>query len=174
MSAAAILRETAAAGVSLSLSATGTIKAAGEQGAVTRWLPTIKKNKAGIVALLAEVANEKPFGASRWLIHFSDRNPLEVAFSPAATHAEVLASYPSALAAEPIEPGQRQPDTLLTDDQEAAVLAWLAAIGETDEAIIGDVLRQCRQDEDARRYFLGRAGDAVPDDGLINDAKGAK
>ena len=38
----------------------------------------------------------------RWRIHFADRNPLEVAFSPEATHAEVLDFYPSALAAEPV------------------------------------------------------------------------
>lgn len=103
MTAAAILRATAAAGVTLSLSATGRLKAAGEQAAVERWLAAIKENKVGIVALLA--ANEKPFGASRWLLHFPNRNPLTVAFSPAAIHADVLASYPSALAAEPIEPG---------------------------------------------------------------------
>lgn len=40
----------------------------------------------------------------RWLIHFADRNPLEVAFSPPARHGEVLADYPDALAAQPIEP----------------------------------------------------------------------
>jgi len=39
----------------------------------------------------------------RWLIHFADRNPLEVAFSPAASHAEVLDAYPDALAVEPLE-----------------------------------------------------------------------
>ncbi len=58
----------------------------------------------------------------RWLIHFPDRNPLEVAFSPEASHAEVLDCYPDALAAEPIEPDRRQPgaplagDTSLTGD----------------------------------------------------------
>ena len=39
----------------------------------------------------------------RWLIHFVDRNPLEVAFSPEASHAEALDAYPDALAAEPLE-----------------------------------------------------------------------
>ncbi|HRD87494.1 MAG TPA: hypothetical protein PK752_04425 [Accumulibacter sp.] len=162
MSAAAILRETAAAGVTLSLSATGTIKAAGEQDAVARWLTTIKANKAGIVALLAK--DTAAAVSWRWLLHFSDRNPLEAAFSPAATHADVLAAYPSALAAEPIEPGRRQTDTLLAGDQEAAVLAWLAAIGEIDQATIDDVLTRCRHDDDARAYYLGRAGYAVTDD----------
>lgn len=106
------------------------------------------------VAEVAEVATPH----YRWLIHFADRKPLTVAFSPAATHAAVLDVYPDALAAEPIEPGRRQPDTLLAGDQEAAILAWLSEIGETDQAIVADMLRQCRQDEEARQYFLGLAG----------------
>ena len=165
MSAAAILRDSAAAGVTLSLSATGTIKATGDQSAMDLWLPAIRAHKPGIVALLAEGANDKLYKAARfWLLHFPDREPLTVAFSPAASHAEVLAIYPAALAAEPIEPGRRQPDTLLAGDQEAAVLAWLAAIGETDDATIADVLTRCRRDADARAYYLSRAGYAVTDD----------
>lgn len=105
MTAAEILRETAAAGVTLSLSATGSIKAAGEQSAVARWLTTIKENKAAIVGLLAK--GTAAAVSWLWQIHFPDRNPLEVAFSPEASHAEVLALYPTALAAEPIESGQQ-------------------------------------------------------------------
>jgi hypothetical protein len=40
--------------------------------------------------------------ATRWLIHFLDREPLEVWFSPAADHAEALVAYPDAVAAEPL------------------------------------------------------------------------
>ena len=36
-----------------------------------------------------------------WLIHFSDREPVYVTCSPAATHAEVLQGIPDAVAAEP-------------------------------------------------------------------------
>lgn len=51
----------------------------------------------------------------------------------------------------------------LSSEGETAVLAWLAQIGESDEAIVGDVLAQCRHDADARQYFLGRAGEiALP------------
>lgn len=99
-----------------------------------------------------------------WLLHFADRNPLEVAFTPAARHVEVLASYPSALAAEPIDPGRRQPGTPLAGDQEAEIRSWLVAIGETDQATIAEALTGCRQDEDVRRYFLGRAGEIPADD----------
>ena len=40
--------------------------------------------------------------ATRWLIHFLDREPLEVWFAPAADHAEALVGYPDAVAAEPL------------------------------------------------------------------------
>jgi hypothetical protein len=99
-----------------------------------------------------------------WLLHFPDREPLTVACTPPATHAEILAAYPDALAAEPIATGRRQPDALLSGDQEAAIRVWLAAIGETDEATVAEVLTRCRQDEEVRRYFLDRAGAIVADD----------
>ena len=50
----------------------------------------------------ADAGGDPPGKAWRWLIHFADRNPVEVAFSPEATHVEVLDIYPSALAAEPM------------------------------------------------------------------------
>ena len=40
--------------------------------------------------------------ATRWLIHFLDREPLEVWFAPAADHDEALAAYKDAVAAEPL------------------------------------------------------------------------
>lgn len=167
MTAATILRDSAAAGVTLSLSADGKIKVMGEKAAVALWLATIKDNKVDIIALLSEAASSNPCpAASRWLLHFSDRNPLTVDFSPPATHAKVLVSYPSALAAEPIEAGRRQPATMLAGKQETAVVAWLEGIGESDESTVGDVIAQCRHDEDARQYFLGRAGEYVTHDDL--------
>jgi hypothetical protein len=47
-------------------------------------------------------------------------------------------------------------------DTTAAIRAWLAHIGETDPAIIADVLHQCQQDADARAYYLQRAADELP------------
>ncbi len=159
MTAAAILRDSAVDGVTLLLSATGTIKVTGEQAAVARWLTTIKENKAGIVALLAETARKMPFEASCWLIHFADRNPLEVAFSPAATHAEVLFWYQDAVAAEPFTPTVWSPASSVTGDEERAVLRWLASIGEQDAATIVEVLTACRRDPEAMAYFSGRANE---------------
>ncbi|MEF8753332.1 MAG: hypothetical protein V5B60_05240 [Accumulibacter sp.] len=129
----------------------------------TKELP--KPNCLGFLGSPCGVLEEMHAADTRqfWLLHFSDHEPLTVAFSPAATHAEVLDAYPCAVAAEPIGPAWRQPDTLLAGDQEAAVIAWLAQIGETDRAIIDDVLALCRHDGDARQYFLGRAANADPD-----------
>jgi len=63
----------------------------------------------------------------------------------------------------------KQPGALLdgglSSEGETAVLAWLAQIGESDEAIVGDVLAQCRHDADARQYFLGRAGEIASPSG---------
>ena len=44
----------------------------------------------------------RPVRAPCWLIHFLDREPLEVWFSPAADHDEALVGYPDAVAAEPL------------------------------------------------------------------------
>lgn len=43
-----------------------------------------------------------PIRATRWLLHYADREPLEVGFAPAADHAEALVAYPDAVAAEPL------------------------------------------------------------------------
>lgn len=43
-----------------------------------------------------------PVRATRWLLHYADREPMEVWFAPAADHAETLVAYPDAVAAEPL------------------------------------------------------------------------
>lgn len=43
-----------------------------------------------------------PIRATRWLLHFLDLEPVEVWFAPAADHAEALAAYRDAVAAEPL------------------------------------------------------------------------
>lgn len=47
--------------------------------------------------------NSQGAAAPAWLLHFPDADPLEVHFIPAATHAEALAYYPDAVAAEPLQ-----------------------------------------------------------------------
>ena len=169
MTPATIIREAQADGVSLTISPAGTIKATGDSAAVNRWLALIREHKAEIVEAL-KVGTGNPATASRWwLIHFPDRDPLEVACCPEATHAEILERHPDAVAAEPFTPTMRQPSAPLTAEEETAIRAWLALIEETDPATIAEVLSQCQRDADARDYFTGRAAelpkpDPFPDD----------
>lgn len=68
-----------------------------------------------------------------WLLHYADRDPLEVYCNPDATHAVILERYPDALAAEPI-PERTAPadDVLWPDEVETA-------------SIFPDDRRTCRQ-----------------------------
>ena len=167
---AAIIREAQADGVRLTLSPTGTIKANGDGAAVDHWLPTIRKHKAEIVETLQQAANDPASPHWMWLIHFADREPLASTFSPEATHAEVLAQFPDAVAAEPAVNSTGDALPALTAEDETAIRVWLALIEETDPATIAEVIGQCQQDADARHYFTRRAAaelsksDPYPDD----------
>jgi hypothetical protein len=67
-------------------------------------------------------------------------------------------------AAESLDAITGQTPAPIPADQEAAIVRWLAAIGETDQAIIADVLTTCGHDEGARAYCLGRAAHVATDD----------
>ena len=54
------------------------------------------------VAIPREDQTEPALASFRWLIHFTDRDPVEVTFSPMVNHAGALACYPDAVAAEPM------------------------------------------------------------------------
>ena len=140
---------------------------------------TQPKGKAATVARIATVAVANPTSgktappakvgagdtatASRWwLIHYPDRDPVEVTCCPDATHAEILERHPDAVAAEPFTPTIRQPSAPLTASEEAAIRAWLALIEETDPATIAEVIGQCQRDADARDYFTRRAAAELP------------
>lgn len=137
---------------------------------------TQPKGEAATVARIATVAVANPkeektappakvspgdtATASRWwLIHYPDRDPVEVACCPEATHAEILERHSDAVAAEPFTPTIRQASAPLTASEETAIRAWLALIEETDPATIAEVIGQCQRDADARDYFTGRAAD---------------
>ena len=123
----------------------------------------LPKVGAGDTAPPAKVSPGDTATASRWwLIHYPDRDPLEVACCPEATHADILERHPEAVAAEPFTPTIRQPSAPLTASEETAIRAWLALIEETDPATIAEVIDQCQRDADARRYFTGRAAAELP------------
>ena len=162
MSPATIIREAQADGVSLTLSPAGTIKANGDSAAVNRWLALIREHKAEIVEALKVGTGDTATASRWWLIHYPDRDPVEVACCPEATHAEILERHPDAVAAEPFTPTIRQPSAPLTASEETAIREWLALIEETDPATIAEVIGQCQRDADARDYFTGRATEELP------------
>jgi len=140
---------------------------------------TQPKGEAATVARIATVAVANPTSekaappakvspgdtstASRWwLIHYPDRDPVEVTCCPEATHADILERHPDAVAAEPFTPTIRQPSAPLTASDETAIRAWLALIEETDPATIAEVIGHCQRDADARDYFAGRAAAELP------------
>ncbi len=58
MNPATILKLALEDGVTLGLSAAGTIKVTGDRSAVNRWLPLVREHKPGIMAVLQEAAND--------------------------------------------------------------------------------------------------------------------
>lgn len=52
-------------------------------------------------------------------------------------------------------------ETPLSDAEVRTLAAWLDGIGEDDSDMRDAVLRQCRRDPEARRYFLGQAAAVV-------------
>lgn len=50
----------------------------------------------------------------------------------------------------------------LTTDEERAILAWLAAVGETDTSTISEVLAKCQRDARARAYVIDLASELPP------------
>lgn len=159
------------------------IRAKNKPVAVATAIPAISaihgQEKGGTVARIATVAVASPTSektaplpkvgagdtapASRWwLIHYPDRDPVEAACCPDATHAEILERHPDAVAAEPFTPTIRRPAAPLTAEEEKAIRAWLARIEEIDQATIAKVISQCQRGADGRDYFTGRAAAELP------------
>jgi hypothetical protein len=49
----------------------------------------------------------------------------------------------------------------VTGGEEAAIRAWLALIGETDSAVVREVIDSCRSDPAALAYFIRRAAEST-------------
>ncbi len=130
----------------------------------------VAKHPQGQTAPPAKVgAGDTATASGWWLIHYPDRDPVEVACCPEATHAEILERHPDAIAAEPFTPTIRQPSAPMTASEEAAIRAWLALIEETEPATIGEVIGQCQRDADARDYFTRRAAAELSKPGAFPD-----
>ena len=162
MSAAEIIESAFLDGMSLAITAEGQLHYSGQEEVVARWLQALRENKTGILVELArfnkpatKADNGNADISSRWWrFHYTDREPKEASYSPAATHAHALAGEPDAITAEAFEPIRQLPDKPLSEEDEASVRALLAGIGEADEGMITVALEQCRTGQDARDAFL--------------------
>ena len=130
MTPAAIIQAAAVDGVRLALTEAGTLKTVGHPDAVQHWLPRLREHKAEIVQLLGAANDPTAAPASHWMIHFADRDPLELYVSPALSHAEVLAAHPDAVAAEPVP--ERVSTRAATAREHAELLALISAIYAAD------------------------------------------
>lgn len=106
MNPAAIIQGARSDGVDLRLTDAGTIKASGDQAAVSRWLAAIREHKPEIIALL----KASPATTSRgWTVTYPNGSVIEtyilLADGTCPTRAEVLRDYPGAADAEPIPEG---------------------------------------------------------------------
>jgi hypothetical protein len=128
MTPTTIVREARADGVRLTLSTFGAIKASGDSAAVNRWVAVIRERKAEIIEALKVGAGYTATASRWWLIHFTDRDPVETVFDPAVTHAELLKWNRDAVAAEPLGLATAS----LSAEMEAAIRQWLALVGGAD------------------------------------------
>ncbi len=113
--------------------------------------------------------------ACLWLLHFSDLEPVAVAFAPAVDHAEALAAFPTAIAAEPMPdpPAAPIPPDLSTmfnacvraglydDADRAALPTMFAADAEGTRALIEAMqlrIGRCRRCLHFRRPGLAEPG----------------
>lgn len=103
-----------------------------------RAIPAIPEGvTVGTVARIATIAVANPTEGKaankandtrhyRWLIHFPERDPVHTCCLPEPTHAEVMAMYPDAIAAEPMP---ERYAAMATQEQEAELKALVAAVG---------------------------------------------
>ncbi|WP_341678382.1 hypothetical protein [Niveibacterium sp. SC-1] len=152
MSAANLILAAESDGLCLALRPDGRLSVRGDRAALANWSDTLRQHKPEIVEALTQSASL----ASHWLLHFADHDPLEVFTTPAASHSEVLALYPEAIAAEPCKPGAIA-ERLLAAEDETSIRRWLVSIGENDEGAAAELLDLCRHDNAAKGYFLARS-----------------
>ena len=91
-----------------------------------------------------------------WLIHFTDREPVTVTFSPEVNHAGALACYPDAVAAEPT-PTPKMAETELSPEK-----------GKTDESQLRALIEAVyRDDTESDRNEALQAALADSDKALV-------
>lgn len=106
------------------------------------------QERARTVATVATVAVANPkkekIAFRWWLIHYADREPVQVARFPDATFAEVMERRPDAIAAEPI-PDDPKPTRTLDPDLEQRIRAMAERWSYTPDEL-ASVLDSARRD----------------------------
>ena len=74
MTPATIIKQAKADGVSLALSQTGSIKAIGNEQAITRWIPLIRERKAELLDVLRNTPDELEILA--WMESIGETDPV--------------------------------------------------------------------------------------------------
>lgn len=105
-----------------------------------------------------------PGACRRWLVRTVVGEVMDLTYCPPATREHVLRWHPGALPVEPNQSTPRLPERPLSGAEAALVRAWLAHIGETDPATVGEVMDKCETDSEARAHFLRRAAEVPQDD----------
>jgi hypothetical protein len=140
MGASELIQKLRATGLVLSVTDSGRLHVAPREALTDQTRALIRENRDTLLDVLRADDETASMVTSRlWLIHYTDRNPLEVACSPPATHAEILARHPDAIAAEPLAPFDPE--------------AWeeRAAIAEFDGGLSRDAAERLAWREDERR-----------------------
>jgi hypothetical protein len=105
MTAHALIEEARADGLEL-CSNGDKLRLSGPVEVVERWKPRIVASKPEIMAFLKSAPR-----STWWLIHHLDGAPVEVWTSPPATYAQIMASRPDAVAAQPLHQAAPEPIT---------------------------------------------------------------
>ena len=91
-----------------------------------------------------------------WLIHYPDRDPVQVSCCPAVSRGDILEWHPDAEAAEPFTPVITVPDRPMIHGEIEMVRRYcLSEKCQLDE--VQNILDQCQHDADAREYFIKKA-----------------
>jgi hypothetical protein len=110
----------------------------------------------GTVARIATVAVANPTEAKTafrwWLVHYPDREPVQVACFPDATLAEIMERRPDAIAAEPIHQ-EPKPSRALSPDLERRIHAMAERWSYTHDEL-ASVLESARRDSDGWRGIV--------------------
>lgn len=99
-----------------------------DEGVTTKAAPILECTP--VTPVTPQMDNGQGAIARAWLLHFSDRDPMEVWTAPPATHDEILALYPDAVAAVPV-PDHASTRTASTSER-AELLTLLEAIYADD------------------------------------------